>query len=177
MPQITRISHKPWPSGRLTHGGVDGVRQLMRKHGFTADAVAAITIHVPPLVVNLVGRPEHASPTANYARLCLSFVVGTFLARGRLDVPDFASSELRNDPAVHDVASRIRVVPDDNPDRNAITPQRIVVRLKTGTEHGIVLHAIHGHPDAALTEAENQDKFTRNCNYARCPSRRTCGTG
>jgi len=169
VPQITRISHKPWPSGRLTHGGVDGVRQLMRRHGFTADAVAAVTIHVPPLVMNLVGRPNIPSPTSNYAKLCLSFVVGTYLARGRVDVPDFAVPELRNDPAVHALVSRVRVVLDRNPDQNAITPQRILVRPTDGAEHETVLHAIHGHPDAALTEEENLDKFTRNCRYARAP--------
>ncbi len=27
----------------------------------------------------------------------------------------------------------------------------------------------YGHPDAALTEAENPDKFARNCSYARPP--------
>jgi hypothetical protein len=49
-----------------------------------------------------------------------------------VDVPDFAASEMRNDPAVHAYASRIRVLLDDNPDRNAIAPQRIVVRLTNG---------------------------------------------
>jgi 2-methylcitrate dehydratase PrpD len=58
---------------------------------------------------------------------------------------------------------------DDNPDRNAIAPQRIVVRLKDGAEHAITIRAIHGHPDAALTEAENLDKFARNCSYAQRP--------
>ena len=169
VPQITRVSHKPYPSGRLTHGGVDGVRQLMHKHRFTADAVAEITIHVPPLVMELVGRPDIPAPSSNYAKLCLPFVVGTYLARGRVDVPDFASPEMRNDPAVHALASRVRVVSDRNPDRNAIAPQRIVVRLKDGTEHEVVIRAIYGHPDAALTEAENLDKFARNCGYAQPP--------
>jgi hypothetical protein len=58
---------------------------------------------------------------------------------------------------------------DDNPDQTAIVPQRIVVRLKGGAEHAITIGAIYGHPEAALTEAENVDKFTRNCGYARSP--------
>lgn len=169
LPQITRISHKPYPSGRLTHGGVDGVRRLTKLHGFTPDAVAEVIIQVPPLVMELVGRPHMANPTSNYAKLCLPFVVGTYLARGRVDVPDFASPQMRDDPAVHALASRVRVMRDNNPDRNAIAPQRIAVRLKDGAEHAITIRAIYGHPDAALTEAENLDKFTRNCSYARIP--------
>jgi 2-methylcitrate dehydratase PrpD len=169
IPQIMRISHKPHPSGRLTHGGVDGVRRLAKTHGFTPDAVAEVTIHVPPLVMELVGRPDIPTPSSNYAKLCLPFVVGTYLARGRVDVPDFASPEVRADPAVHALASRVRVVLDDNPDQNAIVPQRIVVRLKDGAEHTVTIGAIYGHPEAALTEAENVDKFMRNCGYARSP--------
>jgi len=138
-------------------------------HGFTPDAIAEITVHVPPLVMDLVDRPDIPNPSSNYAKLCLPFVVGTYLARGRVDVPDFASPEMRDDPVVHALASRVRVVLDDNPDQNAIAPQRIVVRLKDGAEHAITIRAIYGHPDAALTEAENLNKFTRNCGYARSP--------
>ena len=56
VPQIARLSHKPYPSGRLSHGGVDGARRLMSMHGFAANAIAEITIHVPPLVMQLMGR-------------------------------------------------------------------------------------------------------------------------
>ena len=140
-----------------------------KMHGFTPNAVAEITIHVPPLVMELVGRPDIPNPSSNYAKLCLPFVVGTYLARGRVDVPDFASPEMRDDPAVHALASKVRVVLADNPDQNAIVPQRIVVHLKDGAEHAITIDAIYGHPEAAVTEAENLDKFTRNCSYARSP--------
>ena len=43
------------------------------------------------------------------------------------------------------------------------------VPLNDGDEHAITIHAIYGHPAAALTEAENFDKFARNCSYARPP--------
>ncbi|HEX7076687.1 MAG TPA: MmgE/PrpD family protein [Hyphomicrobiaceae bacterium] len=167
--QITQLSHKPFPSGRLSHGGVDGLRRLMTEHGFPAEAVAEVTVHVPPLVMRLMGRPLAENPTANHAKLCLPFVMGTYLARGRVDVPDFGSAEMLNDPAVHAYGSRIRLVPDDNTDQNAIAPQRVVVRLTDGTEHATTITAIYGHPDAALTDAENLDKFSRNCSYARPP--------
>ena len=37
--QIAQLAHKPFPSGRLTHGVVHGLRDLMHRHGFTADDV------------------------------------------------------------------------------------------------------------------------------------------
>jgi aconitate decarboxylase len=167
VPQITRLSHKPYPSGRLSHGGVDGLRRLMGEHGFAAEAIEEVVVHVPPVVMRLMGRPNVPNPTSNYAKLCLPFVAGTYLARGRVDVPDFGSPEMLNDEAVHAYAARIRLAPDDNPDQNAIAPQRVVVRLKTGAELEVTIPAIYGHPDAALTEAENLDKFARCCSYAR----------
>lgn len=167
--QITRLSHKPFPSGRLSHAGVDGLRRLMARHRFPASAITDVEVHVPPLVMRLMGRPVIENPTSNHAKLCLPFVMGTFLARGRVDVPDFGSAEMLNDPAVHALAARIRLVGDDNTDQNAIAPQRIVVKLADGTQHDITIQAIYGHPDAALTEAENVDKFSRNCSYARPP--------
>lgn len=167
--QITKLSHKPFPSGRLSHAGVDGLRQLMARHGFPASAIATVQVHVPPLVMRLMGRPLVENLTSNHAKLCLPFVMGTFLARGRVDVPDFGSSAMLNDPAVHAFASRIQLVADDNRDENAIAPQRVVVKLTDGTEHAVTIRAIYGHPEAALTEAENLDKFSRNCSYAQPP--------
>jgi 2-methylcitrate dehydratase PrpD len=141
----------------------------MTTHKFAPEAIAAVKVHVPPLVMRLMGREDMENPTSNHAKLCLPFVMGTFLARGRVDVPDFGSREMLNDPAVHAFASRISLVLDDNTDENAIAPQRIVVRLTDGTEHAVTIRAIYGHPDAPLTEAENLNKFTRNCGYARPP--------
>jgi 2-methylcitrate dehydratase PrpD len=169
VPQLVRLSHKPYPTGRLRHGGVDGLRRLMRAHGFIAEQVESVLIHAPPVVMRLMGRPDIPEPRPNYAKLCLAFVVGTYLARGRVDVPDFGTPEMLSDPAVHAYASRVSLVPDGNPDQNAIAPQRIVVRLENGTEHQVVVEAIYGHPDAALTAAENVDKFRRCCSYARVP--------
>ena len=55
--QITRVSHKPFPSGRATHAAIDGVLQLKRQHGFAAGEVASVCATVPPLIQQLVGRP------------------------------------------------------------------------------------------------------------------------
>jgi 2-methylcitrate dehydratase PrpD len=166
VPQLTRLSHKPYPTGRLSHGGVDGLRRLMRTHGFAAEQVESVVIHAPPLVMRLMGRPDVPEPGSNYAKLCLPFVVGTYLARGLVDVPDFSTPEVLNDPVVHAYASRVSLAPDRNPDQNAIAPQRIVVRLNDGAQHEVTIEAIYGHPDAPLTDDENVDKFRRCCSHA-----------
>ena len=102
--QITRVSHKPFPTGRATHAAIDGVLQLKRQHGFAAGEVASVCATVPPLIQRLVGRPDVPAPTASYARLCIPFVVATALLRGGVDVADFAPDRLA-DPAVHELAA------------------------------------------------------------------------
>lgn len=163
--QIARLAHKPFPSGRLTHGVVHGLRDLMAAYRFTAEDVAQVTVTAPPLVVRLVGRPLVPAPAANYAKLCLAFVAGVYLAKGRCDVPDFVGEAL-TDPAVHRHAAKVQVVQDDNPDENALSPQRIGVRLVSGAAYEVVLPVVYGHPDAALSDAENEEKFFRCCGHA-----------
>jgi 2-methylcitrate dehydratase PrpD len=158
--QITRLSHKPFPSGRLTHGVVDALGRLVAE-GIRADDIVAVECHEPPLVHRLVGRPDIPAPDANYAKLCLPFVAGTFLVHGRVDVPDFRGQERLEDPRVHAAAARVSVILDDNRDPNALDPQRFVVLLADGSVRDIHLARVYGHPDAPLTDAENEAKFRR----------------
>ncbi|WP_372620734.1 MmgE/PrpD family protein [Falsiroseomonas sp.] len=163
--QITQLAHKPFPSGRLTHGVVHGLRDLMARHGFAPDDIAEVVCRVPPLVRRLVGRPDMPDPASNYAKLCLPFVAGVFLAKGRCDVPDFRGEALR-DQRVHAFAARVRHEADGNTDENALDPQEISVRLASGAVHTIHLPHVYGHPEAALTAAENEEKFFRCCRHA-----------
>lgn len=167
--QISRLAHKPFPSGRLTHGVIDALMRLTRAHGFTAEDIAGIEGRVPPLVMRLVGRPDVPDPEPNYAKLCLRYVAGAWLARGQVDVPEFVERDVLSDPAIHRYAALVDVVQDDNPDLNTLDPQTWTVRLKDGASHTITLERIYGHPDVPLTDAENVAKFRRCAAYARTP--------
>ncbi len=167
--QLTQLAHKPFPSGRLTHGVVDALSRLMETHGFAAGDIAKVHGRVPPLVHRLVGRPDLAEPQANYAKLCLAFVAGVFLARGRVDVPDFATRAMLDDEAVHAQAAKVSLELDDNPDPNALDPQSFTVTLNDGTVHEITIEHVFGHPDNPLSEAQNVDKFRRCATYGAHP--------
>jgi aconitate decarboxylase len=166
--QIEKLAHKPFPSGRLTHGVVHGLRDLMARHGFAPDDIAEVVCRVPPLVRRLVGRPDVPDPASNYAKLCLPYVAGVFLAKGRCDVPDFRGEALR-DKRVHGFATKVRLEPNDVTDENALDPQEIEVRLASGAVHSIHLPHVYGHPEAPLTAEENEEKFFRCCRHAEPP--------
>jgi aconitate decarboxylase len=167
--QINRLAHKPFPSGRLTHGVVDALIKLTARHGFTGADIARIDGRVPPLVMRLVGRPDLPDPSPNYAKLCLRYVAGAWMVRGQVDVPEFRDPAVLRDPAVHAAAAKVHLELDGNPDLNALDPQWFAVTLNDGTRHEIDLPRIYGHPEAALSEAENRAKFHRCMGYGRLP--------
>ena len=141
----------------------------MRRHGFGAGDIAAITALVPPKVHWLVGRPDLPEPPANYAKLCLRFVAGGLLARGTVDVPDFRGAERLGDPAGHRHAGLVDVVLDDNSDQSALDPQTISVCLTSGASHRITLPDVYGHPAVPLTKVANGGKFRRCPDFAAAP--------
>ena len=156
--RVTELSHKPYPSGRATHGGVDGVLSLQRAHGFSSYEIAAIRVHAPPLVIQLVDRAPSPQMAPSYARLCLPYVAATALLRGTVSVADFETSALR-DPARHALAGKIRVHRDSNPSLNALAPQRVEVDLKSGQSWSMDLPSVLGAPGRPLGRDRHLAKF------------------
>ena len=158
--QVERIGHKPFPSGRLTHGAAEAVLILKEHHGFTAEDVGEIEVLVPPLVYRLVGRPlGSGTPSLQYAKLCIPFVAAVALLRDTVFIHDFGEDGLR-DPAIHELASRISVVEDLTiTDQNIMVPQTLRIRLKHGTDHQLTLDQLLGHPDRPLSRDQHLAKF------------------
>lgn len=156
--RITELSHKPFPSGRATHGGVDGVLSLRDAHGFGAQDVAAIRVCAPPLVIQLVDRPPRPDMAPSYARLCLPYVAATALLRGTVSVEDFEPVAIR-DPQRQALAARIRVLRDGNPALNALAPQRVEVDLVSGARLALDLSAVLGAPGRPLGRERHLAKF------------------
>jgi aconitate decarboxylase len=156
--RITELSHKPFPSGRATHGGVDGALSLRQAHGFANDDIAAIRVLAPPLVIQLVDRPPSPQMAASYARLCLPYVAATALLRGTVSVGDFEPAALQ-DPARHALAARISVRHDGNASLNALAPQRVEVDLKSGQSWAMDLPSVLGAPGRPLGRERHLAKF------------------
>ena len=158
--RITQVSHKPFPTGRAAHGGLDGILQLRAAHGLQANDVARLTLAAPPLIHQLVGRPAHPDMDVTYARLCFQYVGALALLNGDVDVGDFSPERLA-DPRLHDFARRIELVADGNPDPNALAPQAVTAYLKDGrTLHVDVPHTL-GSPERPLSREQHLAKFRR----------------
>jgi len=160
--QLTRISHKPFPTGRAAHGGLDGISALRSVHGFAVDDIASITVAAPPLVRRLVERPATADMGHNYAKLCLAYVAACLLLRGEVTFDDYLPARLQ-DPAALALATRIGMSANACMDPNALAPQQVTVALHDGRKLSLDLPAVLGHPDRPLTREQHLDKFRRCC--------------
>jgi 2-methylcitrate dehydratase PrpD len=155
--EVERTSIKPFPSGRATHGALDGLQQLQRAHGFTIDDVDRVDVSVPPMVFGLVGRRPSDSMSIGAARLCLAYLVPEILRHGTIDMSTYAPERVR-DAATLAWSERVHITADANPDPNAFDPQDITVRLTDGTVHSIHVPHSLGSPVHPLTREQHLAK-------------------
>ncbi len=163
--QVERVSHKPFPTGRAAQGGIAGLKTLMQQHAFTADDIDAIVVFAPPLVRQLVDRPASVGMTANYARLCMPFLLATTLKHGTVGLAAYAAEALA-DEAIVSMAACVSMAADGNDDPNALRPQRIEVTLKDGQHFALAMPYVYGAPEAPMLPTEQLEKFIACCAHA-----------
>ncbi len=168
--RVCELSHKPFPSGRATHGGLDGLQLLIAAHGITADSVRAGRFRVPPLTHRLVGRPAQDGMAVAYGRLCLGYVGAVCLRHGTVATGDFTPEALA-DPATLALARRLSVTTDGNPDPNALTPIRVELDLADGRAVTTDVADVLGSPARPLSPEAARAKFAMCC--AELPDRGT----
>jgi aconitate decarboxylase len=156
--QITRVSHKPFPTGRAAQGAIAGLQALQQQYGFSAVDVARVTLAAPPLIRQLVDRPITNCMSVAYARLCLPFLVASTLKYGTVDLDSYAPNRLA-DPQIQQLANRVQCVDDGNTDLSALRPQRLRVTLESGAEVTHEVPWVLGSPEAPLTPTAHRAKF------------------
>lgn len=159
--RIEQLSHKPFPSGRACHGGVDGLMALRAEYGFNAEQIERITVKGPPLINHLVNRPPIENPSPNYARLCMPYVLAKVLQHGEIN-PTHYDPEALADPITFNLSKKVQMVSDANPDPNKFTPQTVVVELTSGERLEKQLDKVLAVTSRRLSKAAREKKF-RTC--------------
>jgi len=160
--RIEEVAHKPFPSGRATHGILDACLRLRAEHSFDALEIVKITAKVPPLVHQLVGRPYRPEMDINYARLCAPYVAARGLVRGELDLSDFCATAYR-DEKTRQIAELVTVEIGDTRDANALTPIEVNVQLASGSTFSTSVSDVYGAPDNPMSHEAQLQKFRANC--------------
>ena len=121
-------------------------------------SVVRVTLHAPPLIHRLVGRPYKPGMTAAYARLCLPFLVALMLRDVMIDPRQFDEAGLA-DPGLAAIASKVEVRLDSNPDGNALGPQRLEIELDDGCVLNEQIDANLGSPALPLNVTQAYEKY------------------
>ena len=166
--QINQVSHKPFPTGRACHGGLDALQVLHAEYKFDASEVARVTLYAPPLINRLIGRRPKPNMAVSYARLCFAYSGATFIIDNDVAVDCYDPDKLTN-PQRLALADKIYVVEDGSTDPNAMSPQRLHVELTDGRR---LVHDVPdtlGSPLRPLTKAQHLTKLRRCCKAAPQP--------
>jgi len=159
--RITEVAHKPFPSGRATHGIVDACLELQSRHDIIAADIARVEAVVPPLVQQLVGRLLRPDMDVNYARLCAPYVTARALLRGTVDLSDFCSQAYA-DPASRELAQKVVIAVRENDPPNALTPIDVTITLNDGAVLRTHLDVVYGNPKKPMLPAAQLAKFRAN---------------
>lgn len=160
--RITEVAHKPFPSGRATHGILDGCLALQREHRFRPEQVAEIRLSVPPLIEHLVGRPPQTEMAINYARLCARYVLACALHGDGVALTDFVPEAYRRRDR-QALAARTSITVEDAGDPNALVPIVIEIHLTDGGVLRRTVEAVYGSPENPMTREAQLAKFRQNC--------------
>jgi aconitate decarboxylase len=165
---IAELAHKPFPSGRATHGIVEACLALRRAHRLDPDTIERVTAHVPPMVHHLVGRPPREEMQTNYARLCAPYVAACALRRDGVRLADFTPAAYR-DGATQALARRVSLEVRDAGNPNALSPVEVEIVLRDGSRHTARIETVYGNPKKPLSRADHLAKFRSNCAAAAHP--------
>ncbi len=160
--RVCELSHKPFPSGRATHGGIAGLQRLIAAHGIGADGVRAGRFLVPPLTHRLVGRTPQDNMSVAYARLCLPYVGAVCLRHGTVATDDFSPAALADADTLA-LARRLTVIADANSDPNALAPIRVELDLADGSTAACDVSDVLGSPSRPLSPEAARAKFEACC--------------
>ncbi len=154
--RVTELSHKPFPCGRATHGGIEGVLRL-RHQGANKDNLAQLALSAPPLIHQLVIRPAKRDMEVNYARLCFAYVGAVALNEGTVDLNHFGPAWLRN-PALISLAERFTATVNPMSNAAAFVPQTLIAQLVDGSSRSVRIEALLGSPEQPLDDAARRAK-------------------
>ena len=105
-----------------------------------------------------------------YARLCLPFLTALMLTDARIDPRRF-TPETFADPGLRALADRLTIITDDNPDLNALAPQRFELTFADGSTRTVHTPATLGSPANPLTPAAHAEKLAFAHGLAASPDR------
>jgi 2-methylcitrate dehydratase PrpD len=155
--EIMRGYFKPYSGCRYTHAAIDAVLALRKEAPLAVEDLDSVEVETYDIAAHLAD-PAPKTPLAG--RFSLPYVVAATLANGTAG-PEIFTPQMLADPALLDLAARVRVREDEaftamTPARR---PARVVLHFQDGRRREKTVTGSKGDPDQPMTAAELEDKF------------------
>jgi 2-methylcitrate dehydratase PrpD len=170
--ETRRIACKPYPACHYAHGVLGAAERATGGQPLAPDEIAEVLVTVPEAAVPLVLEPAAAkqAPRTEYeGKFSLPYAAAAMLVHGEVGVATFTEKAI-GDPAVLEVARRVRYETRPYPTAARAFPGGIRVRLRDGRTLEAECPHQKGAPENPLAPAEIAAKFRRNAGLALAPA-------
>jgi 2-methylcitrate dehydratase PrpD len=153
---IVNTYFKPYAVCRWAHPAVDAVLELKHRHPLRIEEIETVEVETFSEVMRLANREPRNTIAAQFS---IPFALAVALLNDRIG-PDEVSDAHIHDPAILDLARKVRVTVDPELDRQfpAKTMARVTIRTHRGERQTSVEYP-RGNPENPLSDAELDAKF------------------
>jgi len=159
--ETLKIAVKPYPSCRYSHAAIDGIRDLMRRHGIKPDEVKEMMVGLPEPGWKIIGNPEEAKQSPKSVvdgQFSMAFCGAVTLLTGGLVWDDYARH--LGDARTLALCKRIRTRVDARAQADFPAEMSAAVRIDTPRgEFETYVRVPRGEPANFLTPEELRAKF------------------
>lgn len=154
--EIMRVWFKPYSSCRWTHSSIEAALLLRHKYGISKEKIRSITVRSFERASIMSSVRPTASETAQYS---IPWCVAAAIIDGKVG-PEEVSEERLNDPEILDLAAKVKIVYDDNLQKQF--PMKFPAVVEIETDEGTMQAKVDspkGDMEDPMTHEEVEKKF------------------
>jgi 2-methylcitrate dehydratase PrpD len=161
--EIMNVYIKPYPTCRMTHGAVDAILGIKSEVDIDPSDVEEVTVNQVTHGMYIIDDKVDVDSYYKTCQFNLPYIVACAIIDGEVGERQFTGERI-SDPAVHELAGKIKVVPDE--DLDAIYPEDcrptlVEIKIRSGETHSKRISYPKGDPRNPLTDDELFEKFLR----------------
>jgi 2-methylcitrate dehydratase PrpD len=162
---VVDLSIKPYPCCRMTHSSIGAAMKLRDRVGPTM-GIAKIDVSVSSMVAEMVGKPFQIGTNPQVdAQFSIPYTTACAFIRGDVFLQDFETEPI-SDPAIRQLADRVRVVSDPALPAKDILQSEMTVTRTDGEIFSEQIPVPPGNPKSPVSDAQCREKFIKCIEYS-----------
>ena len=161
--EIMNIYIKPYPTCRMTHGSIDAILDIKKESDFDPSDVEEVMINQVTHGMYIIDDKVDVDSYYKTCQFNLPYIAACAIMDWEVGEDQFTSERIA-DPTVHELAKKIKVVPDE--DLDAIYPEdcrptHVEIKTRDGEIYSKSVRYPKGDPRNPLNDDELFEKFLR----------------